>query len=137
MLCGLHDLLLGPGGAAPKPAAKSSSNVRGRAQAPRRAPASRARATPRALARWSPRPPRAARARGRRAARGGRRRRRAGGSFRGSPAGAEEGARAEVSEAFDGHAHHLAHAVLDEPRPTMGLLDDVRLIGSLEELVDL
>src|SRR5215211_6522900 len=51
--------------------------------------------------------------------------------------GAEEGARAEVSEAFDGHAHHLAHAVLDEPRPTMGLLDDVCLIGSLEELVDL
>ena len=43
----------------------------------------------------------------------------------------------ELREPLDDAADHLAHAVLDEPRPAVGLLDDVRLVGALHQLVDL
>ena len=43
----------------------------------------------------------------------------------------------QVRKPLDGAAHHLAHAVLDEPRAAMGLLHDQRLVGALHQLVDL
>ena len=43
----------------------------------------------------------------------------------------------EHRERVDDAADHLAHAVLDEARAAVRLLDDVRLVGALHQLVDL
>ena len=43
----------------------------------------------------------------------------------------------EVAEALDDAADHLAHAVLDEARAAVRLLDDGALVGALHQLVDL
>ena len=44
---------------------------------------------------------------------------------------------AQAAEALDRAADRLAHAVLDEPRAAMGLLDHRALVGALHQLVDL
>ena len=44
---------------------------------------------------------------------------------------------AEAAELLDRHPHHLAHAVLDEARAAVRLLDDLDLVGALHQLVDL
>ena len=44
---------------------------------------------------------------------------------------------AERAEALDDAADHLAHAVLDEARAAVRLLDDRALVGALHQLVDL
>src|SRR4051795_8965125 len=44
---------------------------------------------------------------------------------------------AELREALDDPADHLADAVLDEPRAPVRLLDDLGLVGALHQLVDL
>ena len=43
----------------------------------------------------------------------------------------------QLAERLDDAAHHLAHAVLDEARPAVGLLDHRALVGALHQLVDL
>ncbi len=51
---------------------------------------------------------------------------------------AEHEARAvELGEARDDAGDHLAHAVLDEARAAVGLLDDLDLVRALHQLVDL
>ena len=49
----------------------------------------------------------------------------------------DERAVVELAEALDDAADHLAHAVLDEARAAVGLLDDGALVGALHQLVDL
>ena len=43
----------------------------------------------------------------------------------------------EIGERADDAGDHLPHAVLDEPRAPVRLLDDVRLVRALHQLVDL
>jgi hypothetical protein len=52
-------------------------------------------------------------------------------------AGGDERGIGERGEARDHAADHLAHAVLDEARAAVGLLDDGRLVAALHQLVDL
>ena len=52
-------------------------------------------------------------------------------------AGRDEARSSSAGNRVDHAADHLAHAVLDEPRPAMGLLDHVGLVGALHQLVDL
>src|SRR3954468_17167831 len=52
-------------------------------------------------------------------------------------AGRDERLVLERGERGDHAADHLAHAVLDEPRAAVGLLDDRALVRALHELVDL
>ena len=80
------------------------------------------------------RSPRAAR----RAFRGARRRRCAGGSSRGSPGAPTRSSRRRArGNARDDAGDHLAHAVLDEARAAVRLLDDLDLVAALHQLVDL
>ena len=44
---------------------------------------------------------------------------------------------AQLGQPLDDAADHLAHAVLDEARPAVGLLDHRALVGALHQLVDL
>ena len=44
---------------------------------------------------------------------------------------------AQAGELVDRHAHHLAHAVLDEARAPVRLLHDLDLVRALHQLVDL
>src|SRR6266516_2273530 len=52
-------------------------------------------------------------------------------------AGADEAAVAKLRVALGHPPHHLADAVLDEPRAAMGALDHLDLVGALHQLVDL
>ena len=52
-------------------------------------------------------------------------------------AGGDERASPRTPKRVDHAAHHLAHAVLDEARAPVGLLDDGALVGALHQLVDL
>ena len=79
-----------------------------------------------------------ARRRSRPAARSAPRTRSGGGSSRGSPGGRGRSRRRAAAGSVVGHsAHHLAHAVLDEARVEVRLLDHRDLVGALHELVDL
>ena len=49
----------------------------------------------------------------------------------------DEARAVELGKARDDAGDHLAHAVLDEARPAVGLLDDLDLVGALHQLVDL
>ena len=74
----------------------------------------------------------------RRAARSARPRRCAGGSSRGSPGGPRRSARRRArGSGATTPRDHLAHAVLDEARAPVGLLDHRGLVGALHQLVDL
>ena len=52
-------------------------------------------------------------------------------------AGGDERVVAELGQPLDDAADHLAHAVLDEARPAVRLLDHRALVGALHQLVDL
>jgi RNA polymerase primary sigma factor len=52
-------------------------------------------------------------------------------------AGQDEGPGRQIAVALDDLAHHLPHAVLDETRLGVGLLDHGELVGPLHQLVDL
>ncbi len=49
----------------------------------------------------------------------------------------DEAGAVQPGEGGDHSRHHLAHAVLDEARTAVGLLDDLDLVGALHQLVDL